>query len=97
AGSMMARASSGSRSCSSSVEPLMSANRAVTVLRSPSIDSGSELSTATRMLGRLALDVALGGWPASPLREVAHCAQNLASSGFSEAHSLHRRVKAVAH
>src|SRR6516162_9820062 len=35
----MARASSGSRSSSNSIEPLMSANRAVTVLRSPSSDS----------------------------------------------------------
>ncbi len=34
---MIARASSGSRSSISSVEPLMSANSAVTVLRSPSI------------------------------------------------------------
>src|ERR1700720_4824291 len=34
---MMARASSGSRSRINSVEPLMSANSAVTVLRSPSI------------------------------------------------------------
>src|SRR6266851_2846864 len=36
AGSTMARASSGSRSRINSVEPLMSANSAVTVLRSPS-------------------------------------------------------------
>jgi hypothetical protein len=36
-GSTIARASSGSRSRISSVEPLMSANSAVTVLRSPSI------------------------------------------------------------
>ena len=34
---MIARASSGSRSSINSVEPLMSANSAVTVLRSPSI------------------------------------------------------------
>src|SRR5215472_3729201 len=44
AGSMIVRASSGSRSCSSSVEPLMSANRAVTVLRSPSTFSGAVVS-----------------------------------------------------
>src|SRR5215469_17737445 len=44
---MIARASSGSRSRSSSVEPLMSANNAVTVLRSPSRFSGVGAS-ATR-------------------------------------------------
>jgi hypothetical protein len=40
----LTRASSGSRSCSSSVEPLMSANSAVTVLRSPSSASGASVS-----------------------------------------------------
>src|SRR6266404_4587242 len=49
-GSTIARASSGSRSRISSVEPLMSANSAVTVLRSPSIASGELLSGATRTL-----------------------------------------------
>src|SRR5579863_10225737 len=49
AGSIIARASSGSRSCSSSVDPLMSANSAVTVLRSPSIASRELLSDATRI------------------------------------------------
>ena len=47
---MIARASSGSRSCSSSVEPLISANSAVTVLRSPSSASDEALSGATRTL-----------------------------------------------
>src|SRR5260370_40614555 len=47
AGSIIARASSGSRSCSSSVEPLISAKSAVTVLRSPSIASDAALSAAT--------------------------------------------------
>src|SRR5713101_5409049 len=48
AGSTIARASSGSRSSISSVEPLMSANSAVTVLRSPSIASDAAPSAATR-------------------------------------------------
>ena len=48
AGSIIARASSGSRSCISSVEPLMSANSAVTVLRSPSRFSAADES-ATRI------------------------------------------------
>src|SRR6266436_1435704 len=46
-GSTIARASSGSRSRISSVEPLMSANSAVTVLRSPSIASEAAPSAAT--------------------------------------------------
>src|SRR5262249_41908914 len=44
AGSTMARASSGSRSSINSIEPLMSAKRAVTVLRSPSMFSGAAVS-----------------------------------------------------
>jgi hypothetical protein len=47
---MIARASSGSRSCSSSVDPLISANSAVTILRSPSSACGELLSGATRNL-----------------------------------------------
>src|SRR6266481_4722498 len=43
----MARASSGSRSSISSIEPLMSANSAVTVLRSPSIAADAAPSAAT--------------------------------------------------
>src|SRR5262245_56103378 len=45
---MIARDSSGSRSCWSSVEPLMSANSAETVLRSPSRFSAADVSV-TRM------------------------------------------------
>src|SRR5712692_2062104 len=44
---MIARASSGSRSRINSVEPLISANSAVTVLRSPSIASDAAPSAAT--------------------------------------------------
>src|SRR5215831_2381322 len=43
---MMARASSGSRSSIKSIDPLMSANSAVTVLRSPSRLSGAALSAS---------------------------------------------------
>src|ERR1700761_5256167 len=46
---MIARASSGSRSSINSVEPLMSANSAVTVLRSPSSAEVSASSATTRM------------------------------------------------
>src|SRR6266852_9262159 len=47
AGSITARGSSGSRSSINSVEPLMSANSAVTVLRSPSSASDAAPSAAT--------------------------------------------------
>src|SRR3984893_10684065 len=47
-GSTIARASSGSRSRSSSVEPLMSANSAVTVLRSP-LSAASACSVGMRL------------------------------------------------
>jgi hypothetical protein len=47
--SMMARASSGSRSSISSIEPLMSAKSAVTVLRSPS--RAAELSASDAVMG----------------------------------------------
>ena len=48
---MIARASSGSRSCSSWVEPLMSADSALTVLHSPSIEEASACSAAKRIAG----------------------------------------------
>jgi len=51
AGSMIARASSGSRSSISSIDPLMSANNAVTVLRSPSSRSPAGCSGAMRISG----------------------------------------------
>ena len=47
----IARASSGSRSSINSVEPLMSANSAVTVLRSPSSGSRPSCSGVTRISG----------------------------------------------
>src|SRR5215469_17012333 len=46
---MIARASSGSRASISSIEPLMSANNAVTVLRSPSITSATGCSPNKRI------------------------------------------------
>src|ERR1700674_1374341 len=47
---MIARASSGSRSSISSVEPLISANSAVTVLRSPSTASNAEPAAAATLI-----------------------------------------------
>src|SRR5208282_1538520 len=93
---MIARASSGSKSCSSSVEPLMSANSAVTVLRSPSSFSVSG-AWVTRT------DDASAGWVVAfglaPARGAAHSLQNLAPglevapqrghfAAIGEAHSL---------
>src|ERR1700683_1435326 len=93
----MARASSGSRSCSNSVAPLISANNAVTVLRSPSIAAGSEFSTATRMPDGAEVEVAFEGCAVAPPRAAAHCEHNLASGGFSKAHFGHRRLNGTAH
>src|SRR6266446_7052153 len=79
---MMARASSGSRSCSSSVDPLISANSAVTVLRSPSSPtprSTSSLFGVAEGAGAAAAGGgALSGAPQSP--------QNLCPCGFSALH-----------
>src|SRR5229473_218482 len=97
AGSMIARASSGSRSCSSSVDPLMSANSAVTVLRSASIKDASACSAATRI-------AEVGTATASDLPEpsvtpsgAAHSPQNFAVGAFSYPHFAQRLLKGAAH
>src|SRR5215469_12025718 len=81
AGSTMARASSGSRSSISSVEPLMSANRAVTVLRSPSRFSATALSI-TR------IDESFGflGEAADGPSDAPHSPQKRLPAGLSEPH-----------
>src|ERR1700730_14845717 len=95
AGSMMARASSGSRSRSSSVEPLMSANSAVTVLRSPSETSATAVSSAARTGG------ADSGWivdfVVAGVRGAAHSPQNRAAGEFSNPHREHRDLNGAAH
>src|SRR5208282_6561611 len=92
AGSMIARASSGSRSCSSSVEPLISANSAVTVLRSPS--SCAPLATVeTRTRDFKVSLVSTGGGSIG----FEHSRQNFARGGFSLPHELHRRANRDAH
>src|SRR5271169_6868317 len=87
AGSIIARASSGSRSSISSIEPLMSANSAVTVLRSP---SGSEQSGCSGVM-RTADGASATGDPAFALTEpmplpraLPQSAQNLAAGALSE-------------
>src|SRR6266849_6611318 len=81
---MIARASSGSRSSISSVEPLMSANSAVTVLRSPSIASEVCRSGATRTPPSAP---AADGLPPSATRSVPSAlpqsAQNFAPGALS--------------
>src|SRR6266478_8227606 len=87
AGSTMARASSGSRSSISSIEPLMSANNAVTVLRSPSSVSGELLSGATRTLEAdpCGVEVATAA-PAPFVSGAPHLPQKSDVGGFSALH-----------
>src|SRR6516164_10569361 len=83
----MPRASSGSRSSMSSIEPLMSANNAVTVLRPPSRAALSACSalTPTRTGTTTAADAT-----GSATSRVPHCLQKLASEGFSAPHFAQR-------
>src|SRR5208282_293730 len=89
AGSTIARASSGSRSCSSSVEPLISANNAVTVLRSPSRFSPSGVSVSR--VGAEAGCLVAGEVPSA----VPHSPQNLLPAGFSAPHLRQRFASGV--
>src|SRR5271154_4905662 len=89
----MARASSGSRSCSSSVEPLISANSAVTVLRSPSRFSEAGGSD-TRIGGSVDfLDDAAAGAP----NGVPQSSQNFAVGAPSAPHFAQRLANGVPH
>src|ERR1700730_14754290 len=97
---MMTRASSGSRSSISSVEPLMSANSAVTVLRSPSIVAeGSCCSRVTRILG--AVDAACGelvaAGAARPARAAPPSSQNADDGAFSPPHFGQRLDSGLPH
>src|SRR5262249_55128481 len=94
---MIARASSGSRFCSSSVEPLMSAESTVTVLRSPSKPSAADRSWVTSTFGAFA-PVAL--WAAAAifvLRAAPHFRQKLASLGFRALQDAHRSSTLAPH
>src|SRR5215469_6501657 len=90
AGSTIARASSGSRSSINSIEPLISANSAVTVLRSPSRAVGSSVSGA---LGRFDDS----GFAQPEPSDVIHCPQNLNPGGFSKPHLGHVSASGVVH
>src|SRR5215831_4522593 len=90
AGSIIVQASSGSRLSINSVEPLISANKAVTVLRSPS--ARSMLSASRTVIGDL------DGFGIGDIRAngVAHSAQNLALGGLSAPQDWHFRRNAAA-
>src|SRR5260370_4350807 len=98
AGSTRRRASSGSRSSISSIEPLMSANSAVTVLRSPSSDCGELLSGATRTLkaGPCAVEVATTA-PAPFVSGAPHLPQKSDVGGFSALHFTQCFARAFPH
>src|SRR5215471_15153820 len=83
----MARASSGSRSSISSIEPLMSANSAVTVLRSPSRFSAADVPV-TRM-GVSFIFAAGAAIVASAPNAAPQESQNFASVRFSAPHEGH--------
>src|SRR5262249_1008206 len=89
----MARASSGSRSSINSIEPLMSANNAVTVLRSPSRFLGRDVS-AIRTSGSLDfLTSADWGVPnAAP-----HSPQNFSPDSFVAPHRGHFEASVSPH
>src|SRR5260370_18816969 len=87
---MSARASSGSRSAISSVEPLISANSAVTVLRSPSGISPAA-GSATTLIRAPAPGPGGGAWlagsaPLPTANGAPHSPQNFFVSGFSVPH-----------
>src|ERR1700720_3831678 len=87
AGSMIARASSGSRSRINSVEPLMSAKSAVTVLRSPSSASGEHRSGATPALEADPFSVEVATAAPAPFASGApHLPQKSDVGGFSALH-----------
>src|SRR5208282_6515729 len=90
AGSTIARASSGSKSCSSSVEPLMSANSAVTFLRSPS--RFSETGAPAIRIGA-SFDLEAGA--AADPRAVPHSPQKRLPAGLSAAHFGQRFASGV--
>src|SRR5215831_17473720 len=89
----MARASSGSRSSISSIEPLMSANSMVTVLRSPSMFSLASVS-ATRIGESFAFFAEAG--EATP-SEAPQSSQNLAIFELSAPHLVHRFDSGLPH
>src|SRR5216684_4133761 len=93
---MIARASSGSRSSINSIDPLMSANSAVTVLRSPSI--ASEVCRSGAMRTPPAASAADGLPPSAVISvpsALPQSPQNFFAGGFSAPHRAHRFTSAA--
>src|SRR3989442_13046499 len=84
-GSRILRASSGSRSASSSIEPLRSANRTVTCFRSPSSADLAVRIRSARWLGVYASGEADGDTVAAPdgVTRAPHSRQKFAEEGSS--------------
>src|SRR6266851_524102 len=99
AGSITARASSGSRSRIIAVESLISANSAVTVLRSPSIvRAPSGCSGATRASNAASdVDGVAPKETALSMSGAPHLPQKLEDGGFSALHFAHNLSSAFPH
>src|SRR6266849_1240669 len=98
AGSITARASSGSRSRIIAVESLISANSAVTVLRSPSIAIAAPgCSGVTRILDAESVDGVAPPETALSMSGAPHLPQKLEEGGFSALHFAHELLSAFPH
>src|SRR6267378_1928004 len=84
AGSIIARASSGSSASISAVDPFRSAKSAVTVLRSPSVISPADWLALTLMPVVSSLRAFFGS--AADPNAVPHSWQNFALAGLAEPH-----------
>src|SRR5215471_16778265 len=95
----MARDSSGSRSSISSIEPLISANSAVTVFRSPSVvGKGSDCSATNRTLSADSGDEEVTDGVLTALACGApHLPQKFDAGGFSAPHLPQTAVSAFPH
>jgi hypothetical protein len=96
---MIARASSGSRSSINSIEPLISANSAVTVFRSPSSAPASAVS-GKRIAEAPPGSGARGDAAAASARSLSvapQLPQNLAVRALSNPHAAHDVLNAAPH
>src|ERR1700722_4859969 len=99
AGSTIARASSGSSPSIKSIDPLISANSAVTVLRSPPEASAASCSNLTRTAGSTIVEgyLTLAMGSRATVSPIPHSPQNLNSAGFSSPQREHRFRSAAPH
>src|SRR5260370_20141927 len=97
-GSTSARASSGSSSSINSIEPLISANSAVTVLRSAAIAvAASGCSGVTRISDAESVDGVAPSETALSMSEAPHLPQKLEEGGLSALHFAHDLLSAFPH